>query len=109
MPSWSSPTVFWGITIGNNFEMTPRAQLVLVAYAYRVGTVDGATGRTISGKLDVGSGNTNAGTFANVFGENNTASGQDAVISGGSGTVPPIFERPWAEVRGIKPPVRARP
>ncbi len=62
-----------------------------------VGTVDGATAARSAASSMLARGNTNAGTFANVFGENNTASGQDAVISGVSGTVPPIFERPWAE------------
>ena len=72
-----------GITVGNNTEMVPRQQIVSVAHAYRVGTVDGASGGTISGKLNVGSGNTNAGVFANVHGASNTASGNNSTVGGG--------------------------
>ncbi len=75
--------VWLGVTVGNNTEMTPRARIVSVGYSYRVGTVDGASGGTISGKLNVGNGNTNTGNFANVQGENNLASGNYATVGGG--------------------------
>jgi len=61
-----------GITVGNNTEMTPRQQVVSVAHAYRVGTVDGASGGTVTSdvvihdRLNVGSGNSNDGSFALV-------------------------------------------
>jgi len=69
--------------------MVPREQFVSVAHAYRVGTVDGASGGyissdiIISNKLNVGSGNTNTGSFANVHGQNNVASADYATVSGG--------------------------
>lgn len=78
-----------GITVGVDTEMNPRQQIVSVAHAYRVGTVDGASGgyitsdMIINNKLNVGSGNTNTGSFANVHGENNVASADYATVSGG--------------------------
>lgn len=73
-----------GIQLGSDAEMTPRIQVTSVGYSYRVGTVDGASGGTISGKISVGSGNTNAGNFTNVLGENNAVFGDHAAISGGN-------------------------
>jgi hypothetical protein len=78
-----------GVTVGNNTEMTRRTQMVSVAHAYRVGTVDGASGGTITSdlivnnRINVGTGNTNTGSFANVLGENNVASGDYSTVSGG--------------------------
>jgi hypothetical protein len=78
------------VKVGTDLEMTPRARIVSVPYAYRVGTVDGASGGTVSGdvvvagKANIGSGNTNAGTYASVFGQGNTASGPFSAIGGGS-------------------------
>ena len=40
-----------GIAVGQDAEMTPRQKIVSVAHAYRVGTVDGASGGTVSGEL----------------------------------------------------------
>ncbi len=80
-----------GITIQDDPEMTPREQLLSVAHAYRVGTVDGASGGTISGnvniagKANIGSGNVNSGSFAFVAGQNDTASGSFSTVSGGFG------------------------
>jgi hypothetical protein len=58
---FNNAQVWLGITVGSNSEMTPRSRIVSVGYSYRVGTVDGATGGTITGKLNVGLDNTNAG------------------------------------------------
>ena len=80
-----------GITIQDDPEMTPREQLLSVVHAYRVGTVDGASGGTISGnvnisgKANIGSGNVNSGSFAFVAGQNDTASGSFSTVSGGFG------------------------
>ena len=85
----NNPQVWLGIAVGGDAEMTPRARIVSVGYAYRVGTVDGATGGTITGdvminnKLNVGAGNSNPGSFANVLGQNNLASGNHAFVGGG--------------------------
>ncbi len=45
--------VWLGIAVGADVEMSPRTRLVSVPYAYRVGTVDEATGGIISGPLTV--------------------------------------------------------
>jgi len=73
------------IQVGSDLEMIPRQPIVSVAHAYRVGTVDCASGGTISGKLNVGQNNSNAGTFAMVAGENNRARGDYSVVAGGGG------------------------
>ncbi len=78
-----SENVWLGLTIGEDSEMTPREQIVSTAYSYRVGTVDGASGGTITGKLNVGSGNSNTDDFSMVFGQNNTSDGLWNVVSGG--------------------------
>ena len=41
-----------GVTIGADPEIEPRTQLVTVPYAYRISTVDGATGGAISGRIN---------------------------------------------------------
>ena len=64
---FNNAQVWLGITVGDNSEMTPRSRIVSVGYSYRVGTVDGASGGTITGdvnivgKGNIGSGNTNPG------------------------------------------------
>jgi len=40
-----------GVKVGGDYEMVPRAQLVAVGYAFRVATIDGAAGGTISDSL----------------------------------------------------------
>ncbi len=98
IPDVFSPSEMWlAVTVGNNAEMTPRTRLVSVAYSYRVGTVDGASGGTINGKLNMGSGNANTGDFAMVSGVNNQASGYRAVVSGGQDN---IADGAWATVAG---------
>ena len=78
-----------GIAVGNDTEMLPRQQIVSVAHSYRVGTVDGASGGTITGdviaagKTNFGFGNTNTGGSAFVTGSDNSADGAAATISGG--------------------------
>ncbi len=78
-----------GVTVGSDAEMSPRQQIVSVAHAYRVGTVDGASGGSISGnivvsgKACIGPGSTNAGTNALAVGQNNSASGNNATVAGG--------------------------
>jgi hypothetical protein len=91
-------TLRWlGITVGTDPEITPRTRLVSVAYSYRVSTVDGASGGTISGdvsiqsdltvsgKATIGPGHANTGAYAFVAGENNEASGAHSTIGGGMG------------------------
>jgi hypothetical protein len=50
-----SDSVRWlGTTVGDDSEIYPRTKLITVPYAFRVGTVDGATGGTISGNVGIG-------------------------------------------------------
>jgi trimeric autotransporter adhesin len=79
-----------GITIGSDAEMAPRQQMLSVAHAFRVGTVDGASGGsiasdvTISNRINVGNGNVVTGTYASVTGgSTNVASGNKSFVGGG--------------------------
>jgi hypothetical protein len=86
---FANPQIWLGITVGADPEMTPRLRIVSVGYAYRAGTVDGASGGTISsdlwvqGRGNFGTGNLNSGTYAFVAGQNDSASGNYSTISGG--------------------------
>ena len=99
-----SDSVRWlGITVGDDSEIHPRTKLVTVPYAFRVSTVDGATGGTISGdviiqsdldldgdlratgKATIGPNHTNTGEYAFVAGVANTASGDRSAVGGGGG------------------------
>jgi len=79
-----------GVTVGNNTEMSPRQQVVSVAHAYRVGTVDGASGGYISspvliqGDLQVGDANTTTGAEGIVVGSDNILGAYRSSITGGS-------------------------
>ena len=80
-----------GITVGDNTEMTPRQQIVSVAHAYRVATVNGASGGSMNGdvevhgRLIVGDLNSATGEFASITGgEQNEAVGQRSIVGGGS-------------------------
>ncbi len=46
-------TRYLAMKVGTDPEMTPRQRIVSMAYGYRVRTVDGATGGTISGDVDI--------------------------------------------------------
>jgi hypothetical protein len=49
-----SDSVRWlGTTVGDDSEIYPRTKLITVPYAFRVSTVDGATGGTISGDVEI--------------------------------------------------------
>jgi hypothetical protein len=49
-----SDSVRWlGMTVGDDSEIHPRTKLVTVPYAFRVSTVDGATGGIISGDVAI--------------------------------------------------------
>ncbi|MBU0508783.1 tail fiber domain-containing protein [bacterium] len=87
--SFGATSRWLGVTVGGNSEMVPRTRFVSVGYAYRVGTVDGASGGTVSGdvnivgKANIGSGNVNTGAYGFVVGYSDTASGDYSTISGG--------------------------
>ncbi len=76
-------SMWLGVQVGTDMEMTPRMSFTSVPYAYRIGTVDEAMGGTISGYLTVGAENNNVGDYSNVFGRNNSAESGYAVIGGG--------------------------
>jgi hypothetical protein len=86
---FNNAQIWLGITVGDNSEMTPRSRIVSVGYSYRVGTVDGASGGTITGdvnivgKGNIGSGNSNPGLYAFTVGYNGSAAGDYSTVSGG--------------------------
>ncbi len=41
------------VTVGNDTEMSPRSKIVSVAHAYRVGTIDGASGGVVTGDVNI--------------------------------------------------------
>jgi hypothetical protein len=51
---FSGTTRYLGIRVGTDPELAPRTRLVTVPYAYRVATVDGASGGSITGNLGIG-------------------------------------------------------
>lgn len=78
------------IQLGEDAEMIPRVAFKTVPYAYRIGTVDEASGGTITsdvvigGKLNAGSGNSNNGISSFVLGEDNNIVGGHSSIGGGA-------------------------
>jgi hypothetical protein len=80
-------SVYLGISVNGDPEMTPRQRLVSVGYSFRVNTVDSAAGGTITSKVAIGPGNSNTGTDAFVAGSNNRARGAYSTVGGGGGTV----------------------
>jgi hypothetical protein len=80
---FNNAQVWLGVTVGNNSEMAPRSRIVSVGYSYRVGTVDGANGGTISGKVNIGQGNSNDGDYTFVAGAYNFADGDHSSVGGG--------------------------
>jgi hypothetical protein len=72
-----------GIAVVPDGEMPQRQQLVSVGYAYRVNSVDGASGGTITSKVSIGLGHTNTGNHAFVAGVGNTVSGDRSNVGGG--------------------------
>ena len=85
--AFNSLNRYLGIAVASDLEMSPRFQLVSVGYAYRVNSVDGALGGTITSKVSIGSGHTNTGANAFVAGGSNTASGDYSAVSGGIANV----------------------
>ncbi len=81
--AFQDTTRYLGIKVGADPEMTPRQQLVSVAYGFRISSVDGASGGTITSKVSIGPGHTNTGSDAFVAGALSTASGNNATVSGG--------------------------
>ncbi len=76
-----------GIAVSPDGEMPARQRLVSVGYAYRVNSVDSASGGTITSKVSIGPGHTNTGANSFVAGENNIVNGDYATVGGGFGNV----------------------
>ena len=55
--AFATTETYLSVTIPPDLEMAPRARLVAVAYAFRPGTIDGATGGTVTGNLGVNTNN----------------------------------------------------
>ncbi len=81
--AFQDTTRYLGVKVGADPEMTPRQQLVSLSYAYRVSSVDGASGGTITSKVSIGPGHINTGFNAFVAGDSNNVSGNYATIDGG--------------------------
>jgi len=92
---FTDPGRYLAITVGLEPEGIPRTRLAAVPYAFRVSTVDGATGGTIGSELtvdgrlritgaaEIGPGHSVAGTTYFVAGRNNTIFGDASSIAGG--------------------------
>ncbi|NMC45047.1 MAG: hypothetical protein GYA46_14095 [candidate division Zixibacteria bacterium] len=82
-------TLYIGVSVGGDTEMAPRLSLAAGPYSYRIQAIDGADGGTvngnvaITGKINIGTGNSNSGAYAFVAGESDTADGTHATVSGG--------------------------
>ena len=95
---FNSPNLWLGIKVGDDpDEINTRTRISSVGYAFRVSTVDGASGGTIygdvsiqsdlsvSGKATIGPGHTNTGAFGFTAGENNNVLGDYSTVGGGTG------------------------
>lgn len=92
-----SDSVRW-LEINVDGTTLPRIRLVTGPYAFRVSTIDGASGGHISSKVSIGTsvnpgdhafaagfGNVASGHGSIALGSSNTASGSSSSVSGGSG------------------------
>jgi hypothetical protein len=77
---WLEITVDDGV---NPLTTLPRVRLMTGTYAYRVSTIDGASGGTITSKVAIGPGHMNTGASTFVAGENNEATGDWSAVGGG--------------------------
>lgn len=77
---FSDTTRWLGVTVGSDPEIRPRTRLVAVPYAYRVSTVDGASGGIIGGEILL------RGEMRQIDPEGNTLCTLDST-DGGSGYI----------------------
>ena len=71
---FAGPNRWLGVQVESDPEMTPRAQIVTVAYAHRVSTVDGSSGGTIAGDVSISGGNLSL---------DNSSAGAGNILKGG--------------------------
>ncbi len=77
---------FLGIGVGGAADLQPLQKIVAVPYAFRVQTVDDASGGHITSAVNIGDNNTlTNGIF--VAGFENSATGSQSVAVGGSGNI----------------------
>jgi len=76
-------SVFLGITLLPDAEMAPRTRMAAIAYSFRVGSIDGAAGGTITSPVSIGEGHSNSGFAGFVAGDSNTVSGDRSSVTGG--------------------------
>ncbi len=81
------PDRYLGVAVDGAPDLQPLQRFVAVPYAFRVETVDDATGGVIDGKLTIGTSNTNTGANAFVAGVDNQVTGSNSSISGGSDNI----------------------
>ena len=74
---------YLAISVSGGPILQPLQKIATVPYALRVATVDDASGGVIDGKLAIGKTNTNAGNFAFVAGDGNSAAGAASSVTGG--------------------------
>ncbi len=74
---------YLGIQVGVDPEITPRTRLVSSPFAFRVASVDSATGGNIKGSLSIGPGHTIVGLNTFVAGNNHSINGNYSAIAGG--------------------------
>jgi hypothetical protein len=86
-----------GITVESDPEISPRTRLVSVPYAFRLSTVDGATGGKISGSLATGANQAMSGGSNFLAGDSNTASGYASSVTAG---ISNTAEGPYSVVSG---------
>jgi len=72
-----------GITVESDPQMTPRTRIVSTPYAFRIETVDGATGGQLSGSLSIGSNQAIANSSNFMAGDSNTTSAYAASVTAG--------------------------
>ena len=81
-PVFSETTRWLEITV--NGTVMPRVRLVTGPFAYRVATVDGASGGVITSKVSIGPGHTNTGNDAFVAGQINQVTANYSSVGGGT-------------------------
>ncbi len=100
--AFSEADRFIGVQVNGGAELAPRKQIVAVAYALRIATIDGATGGHVTGdsriegnvvigtgdatgtqSFTAGANNTAQGNYSNAMGADNLASGNYSNVSGG--------------------------
>jgi len=92
---FDSLTLWLGVKVGGDTEISPRTRIVSVAFAQRVSTIDNTSGGTVYGSVSItsdldvggrgtfGGGHTNTGSYGFVAGFENSLTGDRATIGGG--------------------------